>query len=193
MALSLRRRGLFETIYRATGGVPRYRVHQRLHMGFRDGERQRLLWALLPGSRVLVRHVLEADWRRAFADLPILARTETRQVDLGVDAGETYRFALEANPVRCDSRTRKRLPVPETGLLDWLRRKLADAGATVQEASVMSRENITSSSRDVAYVHTSTRFVGSLQVMDADALIRAYVGGIGPAKGFGFGMLRLSR
>lgn len=170
----------------------RYRVHQRLHMAFRDSTHGRLLFALVEPSGILVRHQAPADWEAAFATLPVLAQVRVRLLSPGFETGMQLRFMLEANPIRRDTSTRNRVPVNADRLDQWLERKMHDAGAEILDSHALRLPGVTSrASGDRSFTHMPVQFAGALRVLDPAALLRAYLGGIGPAKGFGFGMLRL--
>jgi CRISPR system Cascade subunit CasE len=76
----------------------------------------------------------------------------------------------------------------------WLTRKAEENGFSV--ADVRLRKIGWQSGRKpggAVITHHAVEFDGILQVRDADALVAAIRGGIGPAKGFGFGLLSLAR
>jgi len=126
-------------------------------------------------------------------------------------ADQRLRFRLMANPTkktktlskeerlaRVPKRHGCRVPVPSTpeDLLGWLTRRAQAAGFSVSE--------MTSLHPGYVYVNKtagpgkgqrlrSVRYEGILQVTDPDAFGNTLAAGIGPAKGFGFGLLSVAR
>lgn len=184
-----------------------YRVHQRLMMAC-DGD-QRLLfrvdvgtssWAERPVT-VLTQSTVAPNWDRAFgADFPVLARPpETRRYSPAAAAGRRYRFRLLANPIVCRSQPGKDRG-RRVGLLregeqrEWLSRKLAEAGLDPLEFSVLDMGMLKSRKGDGAptQTHLAVRFDGVATCVDAALVSAACAAGIGPAKGYGFGLLSLA-
>lgn len=185
-----------------------YRVHQRLltaceadsHLLFRIEEEQAGAWILTQTLRV-------ADWNRAFGDFPVLAAPpEQKSFDLPLQAGAIYRFRLLANPTvkktveKPDGEPGKtRLGIlDEAGQLAWLQRKLEAAGAELLEAQdqpqglIRSRKGPAKPEAGVQ-THLGVLFEGRLLAHEPDELRLAVQQGIGPAKGYGFGLLSLAR
>ena len=117
--------------------------------------------------------------------------TEISDTFLGHGA---YRFQLRANPTFRRSSDHKRLAIfDELKIRDWFVRKLEDAGCAVSDLEttaprkLMFRKGGGTCPGTVYSVDAS----GTLVVRDEAALRAAFDSGIGPAKGFGFGLLLL--
>ena len=117
--------------------------------------------------------------------------TEISDTFLGHGA---YRFQLRANPTFRRSSDHKRLAIfDELKIRDWFVRKLEDAGCAVSDLETtaprkfMFRKGGGTCPGTVYSVDAS----GTLVVRDEAALRAAFDSGIGPAKGFGFGLLLL--
>lgn len=186
-----------------------YRVHQRLSMAFPGSQPGRVLFRIedeWSPPRIIVQAEAEADWDAAFRDLPVLAaRPQQRPLDLAVSCGDALRFRLRANPTKrlsagCPG---AKADGPRVGLFKeadqraWLERKAADAGFEALAfnirplSTIVSRKN---PAKDKArQSHLAVQFDGRLRVTDAKALNEAVRAGIGPAKGYGFGLLSLAR
>lgn len=182
-----------------------YRLHQLLWQAFpdrEDGGAGRVLFRLetqqsIPAPVALVQSEHEPDWRALH---PVVARAESRPYTPAVSAGQILRFRLRANPT-------KRLPAPshdkdgqrvqlfkEEEQLAWLKRKAAEAGFRVLECRVSGVERQVSRKGDgPRVIHQAVTFDGLLQVTGPDTFTEAVASGIGPAKGFGFGLLSLAR
>jgi len=165
----------------------RYRIHQRLCMAF-DEQPRRLLWAL-PGERtVIVQHDTPADWVRAFSDFPALSGVTTVP---HVVPTRQARFWLDACPARCAAATHRRQALRDpVDLMGWFKRKAEAAGFLPTALSIGARRfEVSHKGRGAPQVHYSVYYHGSLYVRDGERFATAVAGGIGPAKGYGFGLL----
>lgn len=112
-----------------------------------------------------------------------------------------YIFQLCANPTK---KITKELPdgtlnkngrrVPLRGreeLLEWIKRKAAQGGFTVDEATLrtFSRGREYFEKKGQTGLHSAVEFQGVLAVADAAKLHETFTCGIGSAKAFGFGLL----
>lgn len=142
-----------------------------------------------------------------------------RPFSLGFQAGERLRFRLVANPTvrrkRAGKKHGARVPLIHDGpnaadhptYFDWLSGKSEEMGVqfpTLQLDDGYVRPAVSDapfrigSPRADAYSKSrlplfGVRFDGTLAVTDPDRLKHAVSKGVGPAKGFGFGLLSLSR
>lgn len=169
----------------------------------------------LPGRNpvIVVQSALEPDWEYAFhnAGFLLAGPPEVHPYHPQFSQGQRLRFRLLANTVyrareasreasgqRVDPKwVQKRLPVPATeqALRNWLERRADPAGFRLQQIEVCQ----------IGYVHArrpagqdlcrfrSTLYEGTLQVLQPQIfLAEAILGGIGPAKAFGFGLLSVA-
>lgn len=115
--------------------------------------------------------------------------TEVSETFLGHGA---YRFQLRANPTFRRASDHRRLALfDETKIREWFVRKLANAGCEVQDLDVTAPHKLQfQKDRDHGTV-SSVDASGILLVRDEAAFRAAFDAGIGPAKGFGFGLLVL--
>lgn len=186
------------------------RVHAAVLAGFPDGEAApvdggRVLWRLDEGAHDVVLYVVSP----ARPDLTHLVETvgrptrgwDTRDYDplLGkIAAGDRWAFRLRANPVhnarREDGAARgKRFAhVTVEQQTDWFTRQAQRHGFTAPEPVVRSRrtERFARGGRTVTVA--AAVFEGLLHVDDPELVRSALVGGIGPAKGYGCGLLTLA-
>ncbi len=185
-----------------------YRVHQRLMMAC-DGD-PRLLFRVDVGSAglmerpvsILVQSTVAPKWGLAFGeDFPVLARpAESREYAPMLETGLRYRFRLLANPVVCRSQTGKDRG-RRIGLLRedeqraWLERKLTAVGLEPLDVTLRDMGMIKSHKGDGSptQTHLAVRFDGVSRCADATLSSAACASGIGPAKGYGFGLLSLAR
>lgn len=172
----------------------------------------RWLYVLSPERPDLTAIVEQAGW-------PLSGTWDTRPYDTllaRATRGAEFAFALVANPVRdvrVGERVAKRLPhVTAAQQAQWLRDKAGRHGFEIVEREVESaRPDGSTESRSVEELVVSdrmdrsfkrgsgrvtlrtARFEGVLRVADSDAFRAALCRGIGPAKGYGCGLLTVQR
>ena len=177
---------------------------------------QAFLFRLDPesGGRVviLVQSATEPKWEYAFQNAQHLlaAPPDTKAFAAEFKPGQLLRFRLEANPtkrLRKDSQNErgepigekwigKRVPVPVSKLEDWLARRAERNGFGLRE--VMSAQPGYIYVNKEAKAGTGhrlcvVRYEGLLEVVDPQTFReKAIIRGIGPAKGFGFGLLSVA-
>lgn len=174
-------------------------------------EEGRVLWRLDEGRHDVVLFVVSSDK----PDLTHLVETigrptygwQTRDYGPFLDrlaAGERWAFRLLANPVHnvlpADGGRGKRVGhVTADQQTAWLHRQAQRHGVFVVNGSADEPDVVLRSRRTMRFerrgrtVTLSTAvFEGTLQVEDPVALRAALVGGIGPGKGYGCGLLTLA-
>jgi len=181
-----------------------YRVHQRLRLAW--PAEPRLLFRIedLPdgrGTQILVQAHSSPDWSAAFGDFPVLlGPPEHKSFEPRLETGRRYRFRLLANPTAKKKNEQGR-PVrlslfKEDDQRSWLARKLAGAGAELlgctAAARGLQRSRKHSQKQEGMQTHFAVSFEGLLRVNDPARLQEAVEHGIGPAKGYGFGLLSLA-
>jgi len=174
----------------------------------------------LPAGRamIVIQSAIEPDWDYAFrnADHLLAASPQIKQYDPHFQNGELLTFRLLANPTRKrDKENRpagrnnwgRRVPVPRNETEAWLTSRAGRYGFSVESfdnvqtgyvAAFKSKEKDGDS--QVADEETEgrlkrflyARYEGKLRVTAPDSIRNAIIQGIGPAKGFGFGLLSLA-
>jgi CRISPR system Cascade subunit CasE len=174
-----------------------YRVHQRLCMAYPNEER--LLFRIednSAGSAILVQSTALPDWNKGFADFAVLRiEPETKSFDLDLVKDGLYRFRLLANPTV--TRNGKRLGLlKEEDQHAWLLRQFGKAGAELlgyQLKDLGLQRAGKNPAKDSGFqTHLAVQFEGVLKAIDTERLAQAVKLGIGPAKGYGFGLLSLA-
>jgi len=169
-----------------------YEAHQLVMRGFRAYDKEeigRVLFRIEPEKAenqvaVLVQSEVGPEWN----DLPDIS---TKSWEPALRKGARYRFRLRANPVVTRDGKRFGL-VGEAAQRRWLERK--DLGLLWQDYRVIDEGYMKmrrSENREVSY--KSVRYDGIVRIDDPIKAMQALIGGIGPAKGFGFGLLSLAR
>lgn len=198
-----------------------YELHRTILRAFADRESGgpgRVLFRVEPVDddrppAVIVQSDKMPDWSRLPAE--VFARVDgPKLLNLAFRAGQRLRFRLRANPTV--KRDGKRLGLlREEDHVRWLLRKArtsgfdilgaegipAEAGVTlpatlrlqvVREGAVHSRKSSTDGEVGLM-THVAVRFDGLLRVTDPELFTQSLRGGIGAAKGLGFGLLSLAR
>ena len=135
-----------------------------------------------------------------------LPNPAVKRVDLAFEAGRLFRFRLRANPTRKQRRENKaqgrRVAVAgEEAQRAWLGRKAEQGGFGIHDHDVVvskpgrefgrTRPDPRDDQRHQLEFHV-IQFDGLLRVTDAQRFAETLAAGIGPAKGFGCGLLSLA-
>jgi CRISPR system Cascade subunit CasE len=192
-----------------------YELHRTLMKGYPDDldipEEERVLFRVesdrrtrLP--RVLVQSFNKPDWthltNRANFILPqeacppgIRANPSVKRFGLTFTAGQVLSFRLLANPTVKRDGSRHGLYDAEEQR-QWLTRKADLGGFQIVRVAMNGAGNITAKVSGRGTRHKATfyavQFDGVLQVTEPDTMWETVKTGIGPAKGFGFGLLSLA-
>ncbi len=174
--------------------------HGRVLWRLDEGRHDVVLFVVSPGKPDLT-HLVESVGRPAYG-------WQTREYGPFLDrlaVGDRWAFRLLANPVHntrpADGTGRgKRLAhVTAAQQTDWFLRQAQRHGFGVPEGSagepdmsVRSRRTVRFARQQRTVTIASAVFEGHLCVEDPVALRAALVGGIGPAKGYGCGLLTLA-
>jgi CRISPR system Cascade subunit CasE len=181
-----------------------YEMHRTLVRAFVDSpqsEPPRFLWRLEASKdsganpTVLVQSEVAADWS-VLETMPnyLQRHAESKCVALDqlIRAERCYRFRLLANPTVTREGKRYGL-LKESEQNAWIERQGERHGFGVQ-ACLVSAQNLFCSrdkGKPAVCIHRVC-FEGLLKVQNEDALKRALVAGIGPAKAFGCGLLSVA-
>jgi CRISPR system Cascade subunit CasE len=133
-----------------------------------------------------------------------------RPLQLSIEPGKRFRFRLRANPTmkvhalhkgsrRITPLTKngRRVPVPATkeAFLGWLGKQADRAGFRI-EGEPLIQPGYVYVNKDgkpgEGHRLRSVLYEGILEVTDADAFAKTLAAGIGPAKGYGFGLLSVA-
>lgn len=188
------------------------RIHAAVLAGFPESRDGRVLWRLDEGRHDVVLYLLSPDEPDLTHLVESVGRSthgwRSRPYGPFLDnlvAGDRWAFRLRANPVhnvRSDDgkgRGKRRAHVTVAQQRAWFLRHAQRSGFGVPEGSagepdLLVRSRVTQRfARGGRTVTLATAvFEGHLVVDDPDALRSALVGGIGPAKGYGCGLLTLA-
>lgn len=179
-----------------------YEMHRTLAKAFGESvERQsaaRCLFRVEEGAggvslRLLVQSQLPPSWQDLTIPPDYLRETpQVKSFTPALTTGQLLSFRLRANPtVRRDGK-RLGLYLPEERLA-WLSRKASENGFALLTATEISDRAPECQAKGHKAVFSAAQFEGVLRVTDSEAFHSALSGGIGAGKGFGFGLLCLSR
>lgn len=192
---------------------------QRLHAGvlaafpesLPESEEGRVLWRLDEGNHDVVLYVVSPNKPDLTHLVEQIGRPtygwQTRDYGPFLDrlaAGQRWAFRLQANPVHnvrpgAGTRGKRYAHVTVAQQTEWFLRHAERRGFSVPESSagaadllVRSRRTHRFTRRGSTVTLTTAVFEGNLVVEEPTALRSALVDGIGPAKGYGCGLLTLA-
>ncbi|MFQ5481020.1 MAG: type I-E CRISPR-associated protein Cas6/Cse3/CasE [Thermodesulfobacteriota bacterium] len=178
-------------MYDARNPYDIHRLIWRLFPGRPDGERPFLyrVEGVKTGSmRLLVQSVVKPE--PASDGIRILEGPRTFEPVF--HKGSLLRYLLRANPVKKLKEARCRVPlICEEDQRAWLERKL-DAAARPVEVQVAQRNTLFFSKGKMTGKIATVTYSGLMEVEDPELLGTLVTSGIGPAKGFGCGLLSLA-
>lgn len=181
-----------------------YEMHRTLARAFvpnATSKPPRFLWRLEAGPNawtnpvVLVQSAIAASWA-AIEELPSYLSRAVEERELQPERllaeGARYRFRLLANPTV--SRDGKRYGLSsENEQLQWLARQGERFGFGAEMALVTASDCINCRKGAISITLQRACFEGVLLARRPEAVARALLDGIGPAKAFGCGLLSLAR
>lgn len=151
--------------------------------------------------RIIVQSKLKPNWEYAFQNADWLLKPETKPIvrifETSYSRGEKYKFRIVANPTV--KRNAKRVSLKDQGeQLAWFYKKSTEIGSKILEINVT--ESNLHIFKDIKHLNSknnqitlfSVTYEGILEVATQESLSNAVIKGIGPAKGFGCGLLSLS-
>ncbi|MBN2074346.1 MAG: type I-E CRISPR-associated protein Cas6/Cse3/CasE [Dehalococcoidales bacterium] len=183
-----------------------YELHRSLLKAFPDndeGGTGRVLFRLdtddaTGGMSVLVQSEKEPTWNNLNGFKDFVTDCKCKEFLPEVKDDQVLRFRLRANPAKRSKQTGKREGILKTeDQIAWLEKKGEKGGFEILDVNAVnegySRDGLTDSDNEK---HTTTmlsvRYDGLLRVIDADTFHETLRDGIGPAKGFGFGLLSIA-
>lgn len=128
--------------------------------------------------------------------IPEIGELETRAISDDFLQQEYYGFEVVMNPVRCDSKTGKKIPIrgnDKEGLKKWFLEKTEVNGFEVEQDSLMIGDtNILVFLKSGKKVTLGKAvFKGRLKVVDREKFVKTFENGLGKGKAFGFGLFQI--
>ena len=181
-----------------------YTLHQAVYRAFpdkSDGGPGRVLYRVDSNRRssalsLIVQSDVQPDWARAdFLQECLAGEHETKLYNPIVSVGHHYRFRLRANPtVKKKDEERKngyrKGLFREEEQLAWLQRKAETSGFSFVQYCIVTEGMVNEGRNRIG--HFGVLFEGILRVTDTELFKATVQKGIGPAKGFGFGLLSIT-
>ena len=173
-----------------------YEVHRLIWRLFPDrpDDERPFLFRVGEGRRGGTKRILiQSNAKPARSAEGIHLLSEPKMYRPALHAGQPLRFLLRANPVKRLKEARCRVPlVKEEHQRAWLARKL-DGAARLMDVRMSMREILYFYKKNKAGKIVTVTYEGFLDVVDPGRLMALLKTGIGPAKGFGCGLLSLAR
>jgi CRISPR system Cascade subunit CasE len=178
-----------------------YKTHAAIMRAFPPDGGCRPLFRVESGRRasngtvvVLVQSLTPPDWSPLQDDLGDGFRVKVKEFAPAFHAGQRMRFRLRANPAL--KRDGKRLGLAgDQSQMDWFRRKGEVGGFLFRDDEVWIRDEGTMAGRKYAdgegtmIQFRTVVFEGALTVTAPERFAESLRRGVGPAKGFGCGLL----
>ncbi len=189
--------------------INHYMLHQAVYRAFpdkEDGGPGRVLYRIDQNQRsgavsLFVQSEKMPNWKQAdYLEECLTEPVKYKPWAPAIMGGQRLYFRLRANPTAKKQAEGKKNGyrlglLREEDQLRWLQKKAAESGFTVETCRAMP-EGIIHDERGQAdkekLRHYAVRFEGRLEVIDPNLFITSLRNGIGPAKGFGFGMLSIA-
>ena len=156
------------------------------------------------GVQIIVQSAQRPNWSYAFSNFGgvLVGDPDVREFVPKLAVGQRLQFRLEANPTRkidtksaADGTRRhgRRVAVPATECVDWMRRFERSGGFSLEPQSVRLECSIVrarkSAQQEGGDGYFTARFDGVLTVTDPHAFQRKLFSGYGSAKAYGFGLM----
>ena len=174
-----------------------YDLHQVVMQAFKGYDiRPRILYRLEPEMHqekivVLVQSPVEPFWSDEICSKADIISTKTKKFAPVIRNGATLRFRLRANPTVKREGKRYGL-IRQEALEEWLTRWEDRVGAKFASFDVVDEGYIKGTKGTQRLRIKTVRFEGHLIVNNLDDFYKCLNKGIGPAKGFGCGMLSIA-
>lgn len=173
-----------------------YDMHSTLKRAFSDNER--FLWRMENRQGgypvVLVQSIHKPSWGEILVDGYFVShKFKEYYINDCIRQGRCLRFRIEANPTVKRENKRRALLTPEEQI-KWFSGKAKTYGFNIQSLTIEKPRLASMVKRktgDIIQIH-SVLFEGVLEVVDKEGFLTALKSGIGPAKGFGFGLLSVA-
>lgn len=168
----------------------------------------KLVYSLFPKENENTRSFLYADKGGDFRGkqililsknepiIPQIGSVESRTVPETFLEQDFYGFEILMNPVRCDSKTHKKIPIrgnDKEALRSWFLEK-ADVNGfeVIKESLTVGNTSVLQFSKDKQKVVLGkASFKGRLKVTDREKFIKAFENGLGKGKAYGFGLFQI--
>ncbi len=117
---------------------------------------------------------------------------QSKSIAEGFLAHAAYRFQVRANPTFRRNQDRRRIPIYQQDKLQaWFQRKFEEIGCNLCSIEIGQAQNEEFKKDEKWIKLSSVDATGVLKVTERELFIKGFSQGIGPAKGFGFGLLML--
>lgn len=128
--------------------------------------------------------------------VPQVGSIESRTIPEAFLEQEFYGFEVLMNPVRCDSKTHKKIPIrgnDKEALKKWFLEKATVNGFEVfEDTLIVGNTSVLQFPKDKhKVVLGKASFKGQLRVTDREKFIKAFENGLGKGKAYGFGLFQI--
>ncbi|MBU1168596.1 MAG: type I-E CRISPR-associated protein Cas6/Cse3/CasE [Proteobacteria bacterium] len=180
---------------KTTGDI--YRLHETVMSGFKAYENKpRVLFRVEPewnnsGINILVQSAVNPDWTDLKDSGKGLIFFQVKPFNPVLNAGACLRFRLRGNPTVKRNGKRYGL-IRDDALETWMLKWSETMGVKISSFTVTDEGYISGLKKENQIRIKTARFDGRFQIVDPDKLLNKIIEGIGPAKGFGCGLLSIA-
>lgn len=181
---------------KTTGDI--YKLHEAVMSGFKKYDHSpRVLFRLEPewnehGIHILVQSSVDPDWTDLKENTKGLISCQMKPFHPVLNSGDLLRFRLRGNPTVKRNGKRYGL-IRDDALEKWMLKWEGSMGVKLLSFNVIDEGYLKGHKRDGIIQIKTARFEGRFQVVDTEKLLAKMIEGIGPAKGFGCGLLSIAR
>lgn len=174
-----------------------YHLHGMVMSGFKPYTTgPRVLFRLEPELKddlmtILVQSSVAPEWSLEEFGSGLIS-FESRPYEPRVGRGVGLKFRLRGNPTVKRNGKRYGL-IRDEALEGWMSRQAEKMGSRLLSLSVKDEGYIHGSKGNSRITLKTVLFDGRFQVLDPEALLQTVAQGVGPAKGFGCGLLSIAR
>jgi CRISPR system Cascade subunit CasE len=180
---------------KTTGDI--YRLHETVMSGFKSYEsKPRVLFRVEPDLNnnkinVLVQSTMEPDWLNLKESNNGLISFQVKPYNPVLNSGDFLRFRLRGNPTVTRNGKRYGL-IRDDALEKWMIKWAEPMGVKIISFTVIDEGYISGIKKGKEIQIKTARFDGIFQIVDHEKLLNKITEGIGPAKGFGCGLLSIA-
>lgn len=184
----------FQIIKDSNKGVfDTYTIHKLVYSLFpQENETTRTFLFLYKGGDFHEKKILLLSKKEPLK--PDIGFLESKELPAAFLEQDYYGFEVQMNPVRCDSKTRKLIPVKgKEEIAQWFSEKSGSFGFEILPASLsVSNTDVLQFDKDGKRVVLGKAVcTGRLKVTDRSLFISSFENGLGKGKAFGFGLLQI--
>ncbi|NLK45062.1 MAG: type I-E CRISPR-associated protein Cas6/Cse3/CasE [Treponema sp.] len=184
----------FQIIKNENNGVfDTYTIHKLVYSLFpQENETTRTFLFLYKGGNFQEKRIILLSKNKP--KKPNIGFLESKEIPAAFLDQDYYGFEVQINPVRCDSKTKKLIPIKgKQEIARWFSEKSSSFGFEILPASlsISDTDVVQFDKKDKKVVLAKAVCTGRLKVTNRSLFIKSFENGLGRGKAFGFGLLQI--